>query len=391
MPDPQPKHVFISYVRENQDQVDRLCESLKKSGVIVWLDRYDITPGILWEDAIRQAIRDGAFFIACFSKEYSEKTTTHMGEELNLAIEVLRKRPRGQAWFIPVVLPGGGPDDVPDWEVFPGKTLRSIQWVPLYEDWAAGIQRILSLIKPTPPKIQNLISALRSENSSIRQRAAEALGKIGPEAKAAVPGLIEALKDEAVRWKAGEALGKIGPGAKAAVPALIEALKDEKEYIRREVVEALGKIGPGAKAAVPALIKALKDEKEYIRKEVVEALGKIGPAAKAAVPALIKALKEEDKFVRLRAAEALGGIGPESREVVPALIEALRDEDRDVCVLAMMALAEIGPEAVLDLIESLKGKDEWGRFWATEALQKINTPEVRKALKDYKKKSLILL
>ena len=66
MNDHPTRHVFISYVRENQDQVDRLCEELKHQGVNVWLDRNNINPGILWEDTNRKAIRDGSFFIACF-------------------------------------------------------------------------------------------------------------------------------------------------------------------------------------------------------------------------------------------------------------------------------------------------------------------------------------
>jgi hypothetical protein len=258
MTDPQAKHVFISYVRENQDQVDRLYENLKEHGVIVWLDRYDIAPGILWEDAIRQAIRDGVFFIACFSKEYREKPTTHMGEELNVAIEVLRKRPRDQAWFIPAILPGGGPGDVPDWEIFPGKTLRSIQWVPLYEDWDAGVQRIISAIKPILPKIQNLITALLSEDRTLRVHAVEALARIGAEAEAAVPALIEAFKggDDYVRFLVVVALGQIGPEAKAAVPALIEALKDEDAVVRDAAVGYLKKIN------TPAAQKAVKNYKK---------------------------------------------------------------------------------------------------------------------------------
>lgn len=38
-------HVFISYLRENGDVVDRLAGELKSRGVTVWLDRNDIEPG----------------------------------------------------------------------------------------------------------------------------------------------------------------------------------------------------------------------------------------------------------------------------------------------------------------------------------------------------------
>lgn len=74
-------HVFISYVRENQKEVDRLCEELSKHGVKVWLARNDIRAGARWQDAIDDAIQKVAHFIACFSKEYNQRGETYMNEE----------------------------------------------------------------------------------------------------------------------------------------------------------------------------------------------------------------------------------------------------------------------------------------------------------------------
>ena len=93
MADQQEKHVFISYVRENQEQVDRLCKVLESHGVNVWLDRNDIKPGARWRGAIRDAIRHRDFFIACFSKEYTKRTVidgkkSFMNAELSFAIDM---------------------------------------------------------------------------------------------------------------------------------------------------------------------------------------------------------------------------------------------------------------------------------------------------------------
>ena len=54
------------------------------------------------------------------------------------------------------------------------------------------------------------------------------------------------------------ALENMGPDAKDAVPALINALSDPDRGVRQASVKALGRIGPAAKAAVPALSRALK-------------------------------------------------------------------------------------------------------------------------------------
>ena len=41
---PMP-NVFISYVRQNSDQVDKLAEELRRHGVTVWKERDEIRPG----------------------------------------------------------------------------------------------------------------------------------------------------------------------------------------------------------------------------------------------------------------------------------------------------------------------------------------------------------
>jgi hypothetical protein len=60
--DQEKRHVFISYIRENQNQINRLCRDLESHRVNVWLDRNTIEPGARWKDAIRKAIRPVSFF-----------------------------------------------------------------------------------------------------------------------------------------------------------------------------------------------------------------------------------------------------------------------------------------------------------------------------------------
>jgi HEAT repeat protein len=85
------------------------------------------------------------------------------------------------------------------------------------------------------------------------------LSKIGPEAKAAVPALIEALEDNKNRSLAANALGSIGSKAKAAVPTLIEALKDADWSIRVFATWALEQINtPEAQKALEEYEKQSK-------------------------------------------------------------------------------------------------------------------------------------
>ncbi len=86
------------------------------------------------------------------------------------------------------------------------------------------------------------------------------------------------MKDkwEPAHNNAARALDKIGPEAKAAVPALMAAVKRVRAYqFREDVVASLRQIGP---AAIPSLMEALQDkEDDYVRGTAAEALGLIGP------------------------------------------------------------------------------------------------------------------
>ena len=114
--------VFISYVKENTEIVDLLCQELKSHRIEVWRDQDDIDPGLRWKQEIRRAIQQGGFFIACFSKEYTARDKTYMNEELIIAIEELRQRSTDRAWFIPVKL---NDCDIPDRDIGGGETYKT--------------------------------------------------------------------------------------------------------------------------------------------------------------------------------------------------------------------------------------------------------------------------
>jgi TIR domain-containing protein len=135
-------HIFISYVREDQSLVDKLAADLTAKGALIWLDRDSINPGQIWQDAIREGIEQGNFFLACFSTSSVGKRKSVMNEELLIAVSELRKMPYGAVWFIPVLL-----DEcvVPRIPIAPSLTLQDLQWVSLVENWNDGVERIASI------------------------------------------------------------------------------------------------------------------------------------------------------------------------------------------------------------------------------------------------------
>ena len=191
------------------------------------------------------------------------------------------------------------------------------------------------------PTLSDLVKA-HNANPQHAASAAMALGFMGPEAKAAVPALIDALnsRHEKVVTAAAGALGAIGVASQAAVGELQKLLAATHPGIRAYAARALGEIGPASGSAAGDLAKALRDQNEDVRREAADALGRIGPGAKAILPDLVTALNDASGAVTLHAAGAIGRIGPDA---VPFLLRLVEDAKyRD---LAVMILADLGPAA----------------------------------------------
>lgn len=225
-----------------------------------------------------------------------------------------------------------------------------------------------------------------------RSHAAQVLGEMGPKADAAVPALLQALKNSEprVRHEAARALKRIGPGPDA-IPALVDALGDSRKRVVREAALALGTMGPQAKPAGPVLVNVLKGnvspERElnsWFCEPVAEALGKIGPSV---ISALLEALAAEETRARgefvpwcpLRpwAAHAIRRM--DSGGAVPVLIEALNDASLAKREEAARLLGEVGPEArkavpALRKVLQAEGAENADLRWAaTEALRRIDS------------------
>lgn len=136
--------VFVSYVRENSLVVSRLAADLRSHGIDVWLDEVHLEPGDKWTDVIRRKISEGDFFLACFSAESTVQEESYMNEELNQAVERMRRFPSERKWLIPVLL---SDCKIPDLQIGSGHSLRSLQSVDLHTDWDKGICRLVTILK----------------------------------------------------------------------------------------------------------------------------------------------------------------------------------------------------------------------------------------------------
>ncbi|OMC46346.1 hypothetical protein A5745_12710 [Mycobacterium sp. IS-2888] len=164
------KHAFISYVREDSGQIDRLCRILDAAKIPHWRDRTALGPGDMWRSKIRDAIKsDSLAFIACFSTQSGNKPKSFQNEELTLAIEEFRLRPPGRTYLIPVRL-----DDceIPAWELGAGQMLGDVNYIDLFGDGYAenavklveAIKRVMGLETIDPAIVRTAVGEATAED-----------------------------------------------------------------------------------------------------------------------------------------------------------------------------------------------------------------------------------
>ncbi len=145
-------------------------------------------------------------------------------------------------------------------------------------------------------------------------------------------------------------LRNIGPDAKAAVPALLEIVNTKESALRGAALMTLAKIVPNDKKLVPLCVQFLKDKDPQLRAFAAKALGSLGTAAHAAIPDLIEALKAEGFTNAAQRAAVLGNIlttleqfGADAGVAVPIIRVLANDADRHVRDSARRALKKLDP------------------------------------------------
>ena len=335
------KHVFISYIRENQEEVDRLCDALRSHDIEVWLDRDAIRPGTRWKVAIRNAIRAGSFFIACFSKERKQRDKSYMNQELTLAIDELRQYSADRVWFIPIKL---NECEIPDLEISGSETLNDFQHVSLYEDWNGGIQSILEVIQPEFPSDQRDSSVSEHVHSSTNA-SSEA---------------IEITSDQNTEFPSDQRDSSKGAKYQSYMQLLIDELREEHNFTRARVGQPVNwySFSSGIRG-ISYRVKFVERDTEFAQRDTVRTYVNIDNNVRANRLDLFDAL--EARKVQLES--AFGS---------PLVWERLEEQQRSRIVVSRHGNIEL-PDAELERI----------RAWHIANLLKLKAvflPEIKNAL-----------
>ncbi|RMF44120.1 MAG: hypothetical protein D6753_03350 [Planctomycetota bacterium] len=123
----------------------------------------------------------------------------------------------------------------------------------------AAIAALAGIDKDTPRLVARLIEALDDPAWEVRQAAGARLGTLGPQAKAAVPKLFELLASEEDSDFASGALREIDAAPKEALQMFVQNLDSPDRRTAYFSIFFLGKLGADAKSALPELKTRLKE------------------------------------------------------------------------------------------------------------------------------------
>jgi HEAT repeat protein len=236
----------------------------------------------------------------------------------------------------------------------------------------------------------------QERDEATRAPLARALQRLGTEAAAALPELIDAIGQAGaeVSDAAVLAVEAIGPETTAAL--LLARLSDERADQRRQAARALRDLcftfeprlayarAQGEPSLGPRCLLALLDaapelarasHRPEIRITILSVLGYLGPAGDEALDALVRALADGDEAARREAALALGRWGPGAAEATAALEKLLDGPLRGVAAAALARIGVARSVVALERALALPGGVERGAIaQSLERLRPALTP-----------------
>jgi HEAT repeat protein/predicted RNA-binding Zn-ribbon protein involved in translation (DUF1610 family) len=209
--------------------------------------------------------------------------------------------------------------------------------------------------------------ALKDEDRRVRLAGACGLARFDSAAEGVIPILVAALEDDRASAdeadRAARALGYLGPHARPALSLLLDRFRQNDAPLL-----AMVELAP---ASIPGVAAQLGDPDASARRRAASALRMIGPAARSAAAALLGALKDPDPGVRAEAALALGEI---QREKAVEDLRPLLKDDPVVARAAAEALCALGMKDGFSLLSQ-----------GSNALNALRTP----ALWDHLSRTLL--
>jgi HEAT repeat protein len=199
---------------------------------------------------------------------------------------------------------------------------------------AETLKNLGEMAEPAVPQLTEVAQDVKADRFA-RIYAIQVIGQWGKDHKETAPALVAALGEKdahvTIRQAAAEGLGRLGGDFAAGVTALGEALETAPPEVRRTAAVALGQMGEKSAPAWAPIKKTLEDKKSdsTARNALIRAAASIAKKQDDAVPVLAKLAQADDAVEnRLSAIQELGELGARAETAVPALQAVAQDDVR---------------------------------------------------------------
>jgi HEAT repeat protein len=227
-----------------------------------------------------------------------------------------------------------------------------------------------------PLLIKELVGALRNPTEPFRPyHEIEVLGRIGEEARDAIPVLTKLLDTDngLAREAALLALVKIGPSSTEVMNAIAARFGAPNETAWSRAVYEVGRYGTLAKPLGPTFVKLLDSKSAETRSWAALALIKSGYDADRGFRVLGANLTQGRTEDRCQAAVALASLGSQGKSMLPVLREFERDADGRVAFAIQEAIRRIEKDDRIFTHAEEAAKTAEGRKAGGEAAARIRT------------------
>lgn len=222
------------------------------------------------------------------------------------------------------------------------------------------------------PAVRTLTTSLDQGSDFVKRHVAEALSRIGPEARAAIPSLLAT----SVRFESVNSKGAATNSGMRAL-ANAGFTDEDSTFFRVRLAEALSRIGPDARAVDYSLLSSARWPMpgrlpSQARVAAIYALANIDPTGERSTHKLATLFDDPDASVVAAVTDTLlGSMAKHSPSLVPRLHAALEHSQLQVCLVAVLHLKKLRALTRADLesfIRRLQSSDATSRAFGATVL-----------------------
>ena len=201
--------------------------------------------------------------------------------------------------------------------------------------------KLASLVERLPPRVSRHITSGGKERAD---RAELVFGILGPEGRAAIPGLTRLARtscDPARAYRCIRCLTSIGP---EAFPSILSLATNGPYRTRWEAISALTLYREEARRSIPVLIDSLDDTDDSLAGVAASVLGDLECPWSDSFPGLTNVLRSPSAQARFRAVKCVLWVKTPNEVALPVLLPMLSDPDYDVRDITTNVLQHYVPE-----------------------------------------------